>query len=484
LSEETLSYVIETEVTPAYVNNLLDFIYHKYILSNQKYFADVSGATVNGYSALAFTTLDSHGKRELSVKIKGSKPIEVEITPLSKTVTHKTTDEVKQNLFIVVQLFEEEIRKSTLYFAWREGEEIVPEKISGKERKSINRLFLETQIFLFIAFFSLSVLLFLTLSGFALDWLAPVALMVFQLVIVLNSNRIVARIGDWHITQTNPSIHLLQYHLPIEEHEEFRRKYSRKELLEIKKEMYEQTLAKGRDIDCETAQEVFAKHGFECKPENLSTKTVNVHDLVKKTAEKFGLPLPKVVTANTMIPNAAASGPSPSRGVLLLTTGLLVQLEEDEILSVLGHEFSHLKSRDPLILFGLTAGEFLFRFYVVLPLFPVIFSSYIFFFLYFWLVMALIYFIAKFFEAKCDLVSAMVMGQPKALAEALEKIGFRRLQYERYPSYRLQRWIGWEPHPPVYFRVNRLRNLRVPVKVRHPLFQSMKDVTKGFLASF
>jgi len=479
LSEEALSYIIETEVTPAYVSNLLDFIYHKYILPNQQYFTDVSRATANGYSVLAFVTLNADGKRELSVRVKGSKPIEVEIARLSETVPQKRMDEVKQDLFIVVQLFEEHVRMSTLYFAWREGEEIVPEKVSGKERKSINRLFLETQIFLFIIFIALSIFLFSIL-----DWLAPVALMIFQLLIVLNSDRIVARIGDWRITPTNPSIHLLQYHLPTEEHEEFRQKYSRKELIQIKKEIYEQTLAKGGNIDCETAQEVFIKHGFECKPENLSTKTVNVYELVKKTAEKFSLPVPKIVTANTMIPNAAASGPSPSRGVVLITTGLLVQLEEDEILSVLGHEFSHLKSRDPLALFGLTAGEFLFRFYVILPLFPIIFNSYIFFFSYFWFVMVVIYFIAKFFEAKCDLVSAMVMEQPQALAEALEKIGFRRLQYERYPSYRLQRWIGWEPHPPISFRVNRLMNLKVPVKVKHPLFQSMKDVTKGFLASF
>lgn len=478
MSKELFSYTIETEVTPAYVSNLLDFIYHKYILPNRRFFAGVSRVSVNDYSVLAFITLNSDGKQELNVKVKGSKPIEVEIARLSETVTQKRIDEVKQDLFIVVQLFEEQVRKSTLYFAWREGEEIVPEKILGREKKALSRLFLETQIFLFIVFISLSIFLF-----WILDWLAPVVLMIFQLVIVLNSNKIVARLGDWRISETNPSIHLLQYHLPIEEHEEFRRKYSRKELIEIKKEIYEQTLAKGRNIDCETAQKVFGKHGFECKPENLSTKTVNVYELVKKTAEKFGLPVPKIVISNTMIPNAAASGPSPSRGVVLITTGLLVQLEEDEILSVVGHEFSHLKSRDPLVLFGLTAGEFLFRFYVVLRLFPVIFSSYI-FFVYFWLIMALIYFVAKFFEAKCDLVSAMVIGQPKALAEALEKIGFRRLQYERYPSYRLQRWIGWDPHPPVYFRVNRLRNLEVPVKVRYPLFQSMKDVTKGFLASF
>ena len=76
-----------------------------------------------------------------------------------------------------------------------------------------------------------------------------------------------------------------------------------------------------------------------------------------------------------MVPNAAASGPSPSRGIVLITTGLLVQLEEPEVVSVLGHEFGHLKGRDPLILFGLMSAEFLFRFYVLLALLPIISNS-------------------------------------------------------------------------------------------------------------
>jgi heat shock protein HtpX len=103
--------------------------------------------------------------------------------------------------------------------------------------------------------------------------------------------------------------------------------------------------------------------------------------------------------------------------------------------------------------------------------------------LYFWAVMTFIYFIAKFFEARADLISAIVVGQPKILAEALEKIGFKRLLYERVPSYRFQEWITLEPHPPIYFRVNRLEKLEVPVKVRHPLVKSAKDVTNGFFAS-
>jgi heat shock protein HtpX len=193
--------------------------------------------------------------------------------------------------------------------------------------------------------------------------------------------------------------------------------------------------------------------------------------------------MPKIVVANTLLPNAAASGPSPSRGVVLITTGLFVQLEEEEIDSVLGHEFGHLKGRDTLWMYGLMGSEFLFRFYVILPFFPIIFSSLFLFLVYFWAVMTVLFFIAKFFEARADLVSAMVVRRPQVLAKALEEIGFKRLLTERVPQYRIQEWISLDPHPPIYFRVARLRKIGEETKIKYPLWQSAKDVVRGFLDS-
>jgi heat shock protein HtpX len=474
----TTSYSIETEIPAQRIQELMEFIDRKYIAVQPERFANVSKKIVEGNASLTFTILDVAGKQSLIVEIIGSRPIKLNITRLDNTVTGEKVNEVKQDVVILAGFFEEQVQSATLFFAWREGEEIVPEKLSGKEKKPINRLFLETQILLSVIFISVGMFLF-----FVIGWLAPIVLLVFQLVFVFFSNKFIARAADWRITQDNPYIHLLEYHLPIEEHEDFRQKYSRDELQTIKKEMYEETLAKNGEISCETVQKVLATHGFECKPQDLSTRKVNVYQLVKKTVDNFGLPMPEIVVSNTIIPNAAASGPSPTRGVVLITTGLLVQLSEEEILTVLGHEFGHLKGRDPLLLYGLTAAEFLLRFYVFLPLFPLIFFSYL-FLLYFWGVMTVIFFIAKFFEARADLVSAIVIGKPKVLAEALEKIGFKRLLYERTPSYRFQEWINLDPHPPIYFRVARLEKLEIPVRVKHPLAQSASDVIHGFLASF
>ena len=477
MTEKTYSYTIETEIPINYRSELLDFIYQKYIASQEKRFANVTRTTMDGYPSLAFAVFDLNGKHVLQVELRVSEPINVIFSPIEESVPENQVNELKEDLVITIELFEEQIRKSTIFFSWREGEEIVPERIYGKEVNLTNRLFLETQILLFMVFIVLSMFLFIIFS-----WVTPIILIAIQFIIVFFSNKIIAKSGDWRITEKNPVIHFLEYHTPLGEQNEFRKTFSRNKLLELKKEIYEQTIDKKGKIDCTTVNEIFTKFGLICNPEDLSAKTVNVYQLVRRIADKFGFPMPEVVVSNTLIPNAAASGPSPSRGIVLITTGLLVQLEEDEIQSVLGHEFGHLKGRDPLLLYGLTASEFLLRFYVFFPLFPLIFSSFLFFF-YFWAVMTVIYFIAKFFEARADLTSAIIIGQPKVLAEALEKIGFRRLMFERLPSTRIQEWISMEPHPPIYFRVRRLEKLEVPVEVKHPLVQSAKEVINGFLSS-
>ncbi len=186
--------------------------------------------------------------------------------------------------------------------------------------------------------------------------------------------------------------------------------------------------------------------------------------------------MPKIMISNVIMPNAAATGPSPRSGLVLITTGLLVQLDEEEILAVLAHEMSHVRRRDPLVLFGLVSVEYLLRVYYFWSFF------YYFGILYFFFALGVVYFIAKFFEARADLDSAVRLGRPEVLAAALRKIGYRKIQLERFHSNRLGSWLGWNPHPPVSFRVERLENLKEPQKIRHPFIRSMKDCVRGLIA--
>jgi heat shock protein HtpX len=477
---QAVSYTIATEIPSSYMEKLFAFIYTQYLVPQKQRFTNFYRETTDGVPFLSYLVLGAQGRQLLKVEVKGTVPIEVKVIPTAGAVSATDREEAKQDIVIAVQIFEEKARKTTLYFAWREGEDIVPEELKKKE-KSFHRLFLETQILFFVVFIGFGMVIFIVLASLYPEafWIAPLVLIAVQFVFVFYSANFIARSADWHITQANPIIHLLKYNLPIKSNDEFKQTLTRDEVLSIKKEIYDELLAKRGEIDCGEAQKVFGKHGIACQPENLAVKKVNVYKLVKKVADKFGFSVPKIVVSNTMVPNAAASGPSPSRGVVLITTGLLVQLEEEEVVSVLGHEFGHLKGRDPLLLYGLTSAEFLFRFYVLFALFPFIFYSFL-FFAYFWAVMVVIFFIAKFFEARADLTSAIKMGQPEVLAGALEKIGFQRLLYERTPSFRLQEWVGLDPHPPIYFRVDRLEKLEAPAKIKHALIQSIKDVVLGF----
>lgn len=151
---------------------------------------------------------------------------------------------------------------------------------------------------------------------------------------------------------------------------------------------------------------------------------------------------------------------------------MLVQLEEQEILNVVGHELSHLKNRDPLILLGLTSAEYLLRIYLFINLFA---SFFWFGYFYLFASITLLYFVAKFFEGRADLDTAVKIRQPKIFAEALEKIGFRRLQFQNKSATKIQSWIIWDPHPPVYFRIRRLETLENPEEIKHTLIQSIKD---------
>jgi len=473
MSETAVSFTIDTEVAPAGLEDLLNFIYQHYLLPRPQNFTNIQRTMINHEHVLTFTFLEPERKWYITVEMRAGRPIWVKMAPSDQTVPQSALSQIKDDLIIGVQFYEEQMRRTTLYFAFVEGEEVVPEKTLRKRKNILRSLFFESMILLIILFMIVNIFLF-----FIFSYLAPVLLVAFQFLIVLNADKVISRMGDWVLSSQKPRIHLLQYHLSMEEYEKFRQKYRLEELLQMKKEIYDRTLALGKDISCETSREVLLQHGFECIPENMATKTVEVYQLVKNAAEIYGLPIPKIVISNTMLPNAGASGPSPKRGVMLITTGLLVQLEEDEILSVIGHEFSHLKGRDPLILFAITSSQYLFQVYVLRPAL----FSFPFFYFYFLFTMGVIYFIAKFFEARADLESALHVGQPQVLAEALRKIGFRRLQLERVRANKVQDWLGWDPHPPIYFRIGRLEKLQAPVKVKHTLAQSIKDVINGFLA--
>jgi heat shock protein HtpX len=73
-----------------------------------------------------------------------------------------------------------------------------------------------------------------------------------------------------------------------------------------------------------------------------------LYAMVRRLAEAAGLPMPKVYVIPEATPNAFATGRDPAHAAVAVTSGLLANLDEDEVEGVLAHELAHVKNRDTL----------------------------------------------------------------------------------------------------------------------------------------
>ena len=80
-----------------------------------------------------------------------------------------------------------------------------------------------------------------------------------------------------------------------------------------------------------------------------------LHRMVAELAETAHLPKPKVGISQLNIPNAFAFGRTQGDGRVCVTKGILNLLNKDELKAVLGHEMSHIKHRDMVIITLLSA---------------------------------------------------------------------------------------------------------------------------------
>jgi heat shock protein HtpX len=74
----------------------------------------------------------------------------------------------------------------------------------------------------------------------------------------------------------------------------------------------------------------------------------DLYRLVEQLAAKAGLPMPRVYITDNPQPNAFATGRSPEHAAVCVTSGLLGQVNQEELAGVLAHELGHVKHRDTL----------------------------------------------------------------------------------------------------------------------------------------
>jgi heat shock protein HtpX len=158
-----------------------------------------------------------------------------------------------------------------------------------------------------------------------------------------------------------------------------------------------------------------------------------LHAMIDRLCLQAGLPKPKVAIAQTDLPNAFATGRSPNRSAVCVTTGILQRLTADELEGVLAHELAHVANRDVSVMtvassLGLLAG-FVTQWGFLLggnrdrnnggPAFIVV-----------WLVSMVVYFLSfvltrslsRYRELSADRRGAYLTGNPRHLATALQKI--------------------------------------------------------------
>ena len=203
-----------------------------------------------------------------------------------------------------------------------------------------------------------------------------------------------------------------------------------------------------------------------------------LYNTVKELARRADLPMPKVYLIDEAQPNAFATGRNPEHAAVAATTGILQLLSPRELAGVLGHELSHIKHRDiltstitasiagaiaTLAQFGMFFGGRDDERNPLLALVVLIFAP---------IAAVLIQLaISRGREYEADRAGAEVSGDPRALADALERIdryakGLPLPAAEAHPATAQMMIINplhgggvaglFSTHPPTEERVRRL----------------------------
>jgi heat shock protein HtpX len=209
---------------------------------------------------------------------------------------------------------------------------------------------------------------------------------------------------------------------------------------------------------------------------------------VEEMSLAAGLPTPKVYVQESRDINAFATGHKPADSIICATTGALQQLNTEELEGVIGHEMSHIRNRDILVMtvtVGVVGAIALIAEIAIRMLFwgggrsgdrkggggIIVVVIAIIFIILAPIFSRLTYLaISRKREYLADADGAYLTRNPEGLAKALEKIkgdipddpkGSKTVAplYISNPFKRALRDSIWSTHPPLDERIRRLRSM-------------------------
>jgi len=237
------SFAIQTQIWDTHIAELAEFLYQRLVLPQGGSVINIQRTTFENEHTLSFRLIDPQGKWHLDTEIKVGKTVEVKTTPSDETrPPQQVLDRFKDDIFIAVELFEEQMRRRTIYFAWNEGTKVTSEKSIFRRKRVLDKILFQNMIFLLMLSLILSIILFVLLQPI-FGIYVPVALIAAQFLMVLAAPNLISGGADWTVTKQNPNVHILMYMVPPEEAQIFRQKLSKDMLRKIKTEIYQNTLA-------------------------------------------------------------------------------------------------------------------------------------------------------------------------------------------------------------------------------------------------
>src|SRR5690625_171790 len=85
---------------------------------------------------------------------------------------------------------------------------------------------------------------------------------------------------------------------------------------------------------------------MSCARETKREDHPQLFSIIEELTIPARLPMPKVYIINDPAPNAFATGIKPEKAAVAFTTGLLEQLNREELAGVAAHELAHIRNYD------------------------------------------------------------------------------------------------------------------------------------------